>query len=110
MIDNTIAKIEKQIREAQSISDDRRDELLKLLAELKGEVGTLSKTDLDQARSIAGYTELLTHEAMRQKRNKQLLDSSKSTLGTSVEGFEKSHPRLVLVVNRLSHLLSSLGI
>ena len=110
MIEDTIGKIEARIQGAESIKEERRRELLELLGTLKSEVAGLSKTNEDQAQSIAGFTELSTHEATRAERNPQLLKLSLDGLGSSVEGFERSHPRLVQIVNDISSTLSNLGI
>lgn len=110
MIDDTIKKIEAQLHSSESISAGRREELLQLLAKLKAEVADLSKTHGDQAQSIAGFTQVSTHEATRDNPNPQLLDLSLQGLRSSVEGFEKTHPRLVQVVSSISNTLSNLGI
>jgi hypothetical protein len=110
MIDDTISKIEARIRAAESIKEDRRQELLQLLGTLKSEVARLPSTHDDQVRSIAGFTELSTHEATRAQQNPDLLNLSLKGLNSSVDGFEQSHPRLVQIVNAISHTLSNLGI
>ncbi len=110
MIEDTIGKIEARIQGADSIKDERRQELLDLLSKLKSEVGALSKTHGEQAQSIAGFTELSTHEATRSEQNPTLLKLSLEGLSSSVSEFEKSHPRLVRLVNAISNTLSNLGI
>ena len=110
MIDNTIGKIEERIRGAETIKEERRQELLQLLGTLKSEVAELSTTHEEQARSIAGFTEVSTHEATRSQQNPQLLKLSLEGLGSSVSEFERSHPRLVQIVNAISSTLSNLGI
>ncbi len=110
MIDNTISQIEERVRNADTVKEDRRRELLELIGTLKAEISELSRTHGDQARSIAGFTEMSTHEATRSDQNPELLDLSLKGLSTSVSGFEQSHPRLVQIVNAISHALSNLGI
>ena len=110
MIDDTIAKIEEQIKGAETIKEERRKELLDLLATLKDEVGDFSQSHGEEARSIAGFTELSAHEAMRTRQNPELLNLSLQGLTSSVSGFEQSHPRLVQIVNAISSTLSNLGI
>ena len=110
MIDETIGKIETRIQDADSVKDDRKRELLQLLATLKSEVAELSKTHDDQAQSIAGFTQLSAHEATREQLNPELLTLSLRGLRSSVEGVEKSHPQLVQIVNAISNALSNLGI
>jgi hypothetical protein len=110
MIEETIGKIESRIQSADSVNDERRRELLELLNTLKSEVAKLSQTHGEEAQSIAGFTEVSTHEAIRSEQNPQLLKLSLAGLSSSVEGFEKSHPRLVQIVNAISNTLSNLGI
>jgi hypothetical protein len=110
MIEKTVEKIEAQIHGADAINGGKKSELLHLLSTLKSEVAELSKTNADQARSITGFTELSAHEATRGQQNPELLKLSLSGLSSSVEGFEKSHPRLVQIVNAISNTLSNLGI
>jgi queuine/archaeosine tRNA-ribosyltransferase len=110
MIEDTIGKIEARIEGAEAIKEERRRELLNLLGTLKSEVAELSKTHEEQAQSIAGFAEVSTHEATRAEQNPELLKLSLEGLGSSVQGFEESHPRLVQIVNAISSTLSNLGI
>jgi hypothetical protein len=110
MIDNTISEIEAKIGGAESVSPERRRELLQLLATLKTEVGALSKTNQDQADSIAGFAQLSAHEALRAKQNPELREISLRGLRSSVDDLEQSHPRLTQAVNRISKMLSDWGI
>lgn len=110
MIEETVRKIEARIRAAEAIKDERRAELLQLLATLKSEVAELSKTHEEHAQSIAKFTDLSAHEATRTQPNPQSLDHSLQGLRSSVDGFEKSHPKLVQIVNAISNALSNLGI
>jgi hypothetical protein len=110
MIEETIEKIESRVQNAEAIKDERRRELLDLLATLKSEVAQLSATHGEQAESIAGFTEVSAREATRAHQDPQLLKLSLAGLNSSVEGFEQSHPRLVRIVNAISSTLSNLGI
>jgi len=110
MIQETIGKIEERLRKTDAIKDENKAELLNLLSTLKGEVSQLSHTNSEQAQSIAGFTAVSAHEATREERNPQLVRISLQGLASSVEGFERSHPRLVEVVNSICTTLSNLGI
>ena len=109
MSESSLNEIEAKIRNAKSISDGRKTELLQLLGTLKSEVGKLSKTHDEHAQSIAGFAELSAHEATRNEQNPQLLQYSLEGLRSSVEGFEKSHPKLVEIVINISNRLANLG-
>jgi Domain of unknown function (DUF4404) len=110
MIEDTIGKIEARIEGAETVKEERRQELLQLLGTLKSEVAELSKTHEEQAQSIAGFTELSAHEATRTEPNPELLKLSLEGLGSSARELEGSHPRLVQIVNAISSTLSNLGI
>jgi hypothetical protein len=110
MIEDTIGKIEARIKAGESINPERREELLQLLGTLKSEMAALSQTHGEQAQSIASFAEVSAHEATRTQQDPELLKLSLEGLGQSVEGFKKSHPRLVQVVNSISNTLSNLGI
>src|SRR5437868_2497869 len=110
MIDETISQIEARLKDAGSLSEQTRQELTRLLATLKSEITELSKTHAEQAQSIAGFAQTSAHEAIREEKNPELLKLSLEGLATSVDGFEKSHPTLVQIVNRICTTLSNLGI
>lgn len=110
MIHETIKKIESRIQGAENLPEGKRTELIELVTTLKDEVAELSKTHDEEAQSIAGYTQISAHEAMRAHQNPQLLEPALKGLASSVEGFEQSHPRLVQVVNSICTTLSNLGI
>jgi hypothetical protein len=110
MIEDTIGKIEARIQGSEAIKEDRRAELLTLLATLKNEVATLSRTHGEQAQSIAGFAEVSAHEATRAQQDPRLLELSLQGLSSSVAELEESHPRLVQIVNSISSTLSNLGI
>ncbi|MFM8471295.1 MAG: DUF4404 family protein [Limisphaerales bacterium] len=109
MIQDTISKIEARIGQS-GVKDDSKTELLKLLGTLKSEVAELSKTHSEEAQSIAGFTQVSAHEATRAAPNPALVKHSIDGLSASVSGFEKSHPQLVALVNRICTTLSNLGI
>ncbi len=110
MIQETIGKIEERLRKAEAIKDENKTELLNLLSTLKAEISQLSRTNAEQAQSIAGFTAVSAHEATREERNPELVQLSLKGLASSVEGFEQSHPRLVQVVNSICTTLANLGI
>jgi phage I-like protein len=110
MIEKTISEIEAKISGAESVSAERKAELLQLLGTLKTEVAKLSETHSEQADSIAGFVQLSAHEATRVEQNPQLRELSLEGLRTSAGGFEQSHPRLVQIINSISKTLADLGI
>ena len=110
MIQQTLTKIEDRLAEAGALDQETRRELLRLVGTLKQEITELSKTDADQAQSIAEFAATSAHEATRAQRRPDLLGHSLGGLAASVDGFEESHPRLVQIVNAISQTLANLGI
>ena len=110
MIQDTLAKIEAQLQETSSLKPEARAELVALVATLKAEIAGLSETHADAAQSIAGFTQVSTHEATREHRDPALLKHSLDGLSASVTRLEESHPRLVAVVNAVCRTLANLGI
>lgn len=110
MIQETLDRIETKIKKTKLMQGENKDELLKLVAELKSEITELSKTHPEHAESIAGFADLSAHEAVRGVKNPHLSKLSTEGLLASVREFEQSHPRLVNIVNTISNTLSSMGI
>lgn len=110
MIDATIERIEQRIRGASTLDAAQREDLLALLATLRGEITTLARTEAGRAESITGFMDVSTHEAVRADASPRLRELSLDGLLSSVEGFETSHPQLVERVNAIANALSGLGI
>jgi len=110
MIRDTISKLEAKLQQAEAVNPESRQELLRLLGQLKSEITDLSQSNAQEAENIAGHTEFSTREAISEEKNPELLQRSLDDLSASVTGFEKTHPKLVEIVNRLATTLSNLGI
>lgn len=110
MIEDTIEKIESRIQSAETISEERRRELLHLLGTLKAEVVTLARTHGEDAQSIARFAAISALEATRETKNPRLLQLSLASLTSSVEAFEQSHPKLISAANAISRTLANWGI
>jgi hypothetical protein len=110
MIKKTIAELEEKVRQIDSMEENNRAQLLTLLAALKTEIEELAKTRREEAESILGFTNISTHETLRQAKNPHLVKVSLEGLASSVKGFETSHPTLVGTVNNICLMLSNIGI
>jgi hypothetical protein len=110
MIDETLAQLQAKIRQASALNTAQQAELLQLLQALDTEIHALAHTHTEQAESIARFTGVSTHEAVRQHRNPHLVEVALQGLVSSVEAFETSHPQLVRIVNAISTFLANLGI
>ena len=110
MIQDRIQKIEAQLKESANIPETNRAELLKLLAALKEEVGTLARSHEEDARSIAKFMDASAHEATRAEKRPKLIEAALNGLTASVESFEASHPKLAEVVNQIAVILSNMGL
>ncbi len=107
---DTVSKIESRIQNSDALGSEQREELLKLLGQLRAEIHTLSKTHQEEAESIAAFAEASTREAMRTRRNEETLGHSIGGLHSSVTEFETTHPGLAGVANRIATLLANMGI
>jgi hypothetical protein len=110
MLDETLAKLETNIRASEAIQIDQKEELLRLLTTLKSEIVTLEHTHAEHAESVIGLAERSMQEAIRRPKDPQLAASALQELSESVAELEVSHPQLVSVVNTISVLLSNIGI
>ncbi len=110
MIDETLAKLTTTIHQSPTLTAEQKAELLRLLSTLHTEVQTLAETHDEHAASIARFTDVSTHEAVRQQRNPQLVELALQGLASSVNELETSHPKVVNLVNSLCVLLSNIGV
>jgi predicted TIM-barrel enzyme len=110
MLDETLTKLETNIRASEAIQADKKAELLRLMATLKSEITILEHTHVEHAESVIGLAERSMHEAIRQPKDPQLAASALQELAASVAELEVSHPQLVNVVNAISVLLANIGI
>lgn len=110
MIEDRIQKIEARLQESAHIPEPARAELLKLLAALKDEVGTLARSHEEDARSIAKFMDASAHETTRAEKKPKLIEAALNGLRASVEAIEASHPKLAEVVNQIAVQLSNMGL
>jgi len=110
MLEDTLKRIDDAVRRVESSDSEHKEELLALLSSLKSEIERLSRTHGEQARSIAGFTDVAAHEATRKERSANLLDHSLEGLALSAKDFETSHPQLVDTINRICTMLARIGI
>ena len=110
MIDATIKRIEKTISETGTITDDRKNELLQLVGNLKEEINNLEEAHQEHAGSIMSYAESSVREATRMQPDNDLLKHSLDGLSLSVRRFEVSHPTLIGVINNIGQVLGNIGI
>src|SRR5215510_8310939 len=107
---DSLLQLEARLQEIHGLNPRQKEELLRLLSDLKQEISELSKTHEEHAHSIVRFTDLSAHEATRRHKNQDLLRLAMEGLSTSVAEFEVSHPTLVDTVNKISSLLSNIGI
>ena len=110
MVKETITRIEDRIKTNASLSPEKKQELLALVGDLDKEIAALAETHTDDARSVAGLTEAVVHEATRKEVNQDLLKNSLDGLSLSVRAFEVSHPQLTGVINTIGQTLWKMGI
>ncbi|MEO5721308.1 MAG: DUF4404 family protein [Chthoniobacterales bacterium] len=110
MIEKRIEAIQTTIETAKNIPDERKAELLQMVAELNSEIQALAETDDEQASSITRFADISAHEASRSAKNPQLADTALDGLRGSIQGLEESHPVIVGIVNRFATALSNMGL
>lgn len=84
MIEETVNKIESAIKQARTADPKNKEELIKLLEQLKAEVNNERRSDV-----LRAVDEKLRDAAI---------------------GFDATHPQLGAVVAEISNLLASIGI
>ena len=110
MIKETLSKIESAITKIQAGDGKEKAELISLLSKLKAELSALPESRIDDARSIAHFTETAAHEATRANKSLERKNLSISGIAYSVKGFEASHPQLVEITNEICMILARMGI
>jgi hypothetical protein len=91
-----IEQIESRVLQSPSLSAEDKAALLKDLEALKAEAAAVPEEKLPTAREISAK------EASAQSMMEEFT--------ASVEGLEASHPRLTELANRISVVLSNMGI
>ena len=110
MLNDTLNKIKHIFTQNKNISNETKEELLSLFSQLESELHTLSSKQEEDANSIAGFTKVAAHESLRQDQDSELKKVSQKGLQSSIRKFETSNPGLVKVINRISNVLSSIGV
>jgi len=110
MLKNTLSQIESKIKNSPNIPEDKKSEYFDLLQKLNGEVNELNKSNHEKAESVKAFTRIAAHESTREEINPQLFQIALDGLASSVQEFERTHPRLVQTVNSICTFLSKLGI
>jgi len=110
MIKETLSKIESAISKIQAADTREKAELVALLNKLKAELSALPESRMEEARSLAHFTETAAHEVTRTETSVQLKNLSISGIAYSVKGFEASHPKLVEMTNEICMMLARMGI
>ena len=110
MNDQQIEKIKSAVEAADHIPEEKKAELLALLADLKPAIANVAQTHPEDAQSIGQSVEASAQIAARGNKRPERVERAVRELKESVEKFEASHPDLAAFVNRYSTLLSALGI
>ncbi len=110
MMEDRMRTIEARIQQAPGLPETEREKLLQLVATLREEVDALARSHEEDARSIAHFLDVSTHEASRREKQPKLLEAARHGLTASVENFERSHPRLFATVNQAAVVLANMGL
>jgi|SRR5215216_3264899 len=109
MTDEHINKIKLAVNAADHIPEEKKAELLELVANIKPAVAKIAQTHPQDAKTIGQSVEASVHEIARENKRPERLEGAVRELKQSVEKFEASHPDLAAFVSRYSTLLSALG-
>ena len=110
MIKETLSKVEAAIAKIEAVDGKEKARLVSLLNQLKAELAALPESKMDDARSVAYFTETAAHEVTRPNKSAELKELSISGMALSVKNFEVSHPRLVEITNEICMMLARMGI
>ena len=110
MIEERMRKIEKRIEQAPGLPETERGKLLQLVATLRDEVAALARSHEEDAQSIAHFLDASTHEISRTKKQAKLIEAARHGLTTSVEDFERTHPKLFETVSQAAVVLANMGL
>ena len=110
MLNNTVEKIEKTLSSSKSLSDRQKNDLIKLVGDLKKELALVYDNEKDDTESVINFAAVSAHEAAKKNKNSELADISRKGLIESARKFEVSHPRIFDTVNAVCDYLAKLGI
>lgn len=110
MTNGAVDKMLKVLESSDGLTKRQKEDMIKLLADLKKELALIPENDKDDAASIVNFAAAGTHEAVKSKRNSILSDLSLKGLSESVRKYEASHPDLFAAVNAVCDYLAGIGI
>jgi Domain of unknown function (DUF4404) len=105
-----LGHLEARIHETHELSPQQKEELLRLVSELKEVMAAFPTSPEAHAPSPPRATDTAEAEMTRQDTPRHPLRSAIDDVSTSVEAFEASHPELINAVNQISTLLANMGI
>ena len=104
-----LRQLEARIHESHDLSPPQKEELLRLLSELKEAVAEGSVTQVVEPHDTTSGPGRSTPEGTRQDTRQHPVRLAMDELSASVEAFEASHPELVNAVNQVSTRLANMG-
>jgi hypothetical protein len=110
MSNEQIEKTKSTVEGADHIPEEKKAELLSVLAKLQPAIAKVAQAHEVDAQNIARQVEVSTQAATRRENRPEFLKKVLGKLEKSVEKFEASHPELVEFVTEYSALLSALGV
>jgi hypothetical protein len=105
-----LGHLEARIHKTHELSPQQKEELLRLVSELKEGMAEVSTTHEAHAPSHPNVPDMSAAEGTTQDTPQHPVRRALDDVSTSVEAFEASHPELVNTVNQISTLLANMGI
>ena len=109
-MENIFKRIEAELSNSGSMSNEKKLELLNLIQELRQEMAQLSEAHKEDAQSLAFYAESSLREATRQQKSSDIFNHTLEGFSLSAKKFEISHPKLTTIVNNINQILVNIGI
>jgi hypothetical protein len=105
-----LGHLEARIQETHELSLQQKEELLRLVSELKEAMATFPTPPEAHAPSGTRVADTAAAEGTRHDTRQHPMRLAMDDVSASVEAFEASHPELVTAVNQISTLLANMGI
>lgn len=110
MIEDRLKNLEDRIEAAGNLPEESRSELLRLLAALRSELAALPGAQTGEARETTDAREpSASAEAGGEAIEPTVLQAALDDLTDAVKKFETSHADVAPILNRISIILSNMG-
>jgi len=107
-IKSRLDNVTQTVKNAQSLPDDKRDELTQLLADLKAALEPIESARQDDTERVVRTAELVATEAAKPKPDKGFLDISIEGLKKAAKTVEDIAPTVLTVASRIATFVAGI--